>query len=490
MCFRCASSGFFYPWISVLSSAVCDKEFVMRRLLRSSLPHLVAKRAYGNDSSRVRRHLVSTIYQPGTLWKENSSEIQAKSNEPSSKSQRLMFKAGLIRPSSPGCFHYLPHAVRSMEKLIRLIDRAMQEIGGQKIDLATLCSAALWRQSGRWDLVGRELLCLMDRHNQEYCLGPTHEESITSMVAAEGGINYKQLPLLLYQITRKFRDEKRPCFGLLRGREFYMKDMYTFDVTEEAAYMTYNSVCDAYSNIFRTLGLKHVKVQADTGNIGGKMSHEFHLPANIGEDRLMVCGSCHFAANVETLHPDEKNCPSCKGELAESKGIEIGHTFYLGTKYSQVFNAICHDAQNKPIVAEMGCYGIGVSRLLAASIEVLSTEEEIHWPSLIAPYQICLIPPKKGSKETAASLVAEELYDFIRTIPHISNEAVLDDRDHLTIGKRVKEAHMMGYPHVIVVGKKALESPPLFEVRNHRTGEVQFLSKDGVLDFIREINVI
>ncbi|XP_056388159.1 probable proline--tRNA ligase, mitochondrial [Hyla sarda] len=462
----------------------------MRRLLRSSLLYSVASRTFYNDTSRVRRLLLSKFYQPGNLWKENSPKIQAKSNEPSSKSQRLMYKAGLIRPTSPGCFHYLPHTVRSMEKLIRLIDRAMQEIGGQKIDMVTLCSAELWRQSGRWDLVGKELLRLMDRHNQEYCLGPTHEELVTNLVATEGGISYKQLPLLLYQITRKFRDEQKPCFGLLRGREFYMKDMYSFDLTEEAAYQTYHNVCDAYANIFHTLGLKHVKVQADTGNIGGKMSHEFHLPASIGEDKLLVCRSCDFAANVETLHPDEKNCPSCKGELSESKGIEIGHTFYLGTKYSHVFNAVCHDVQNKPVVAEMGCYGIGVSRLLAASIEILSTEEDIHWPNLIAPYQLCLIPPKKGSKEMAAALVAEELYDSIVTIPHMSNEAVLDDRDHLTIGKRVMEARMMGYPYVIVIGKKALESPPMFEVRNHRTGEVQFLSKEGVLSFIQGVRVI
>ncbi|KAG9471814.1 probable proline--tRNA ligase, mitochondrial [Eleutherodactylus coqui] len=462
----------------------------MRTLLRSSLRHLAARRAHYSDASKVKRHLLSRIYQPGNRWMENSPEIQAKSNEPSSKSQRLLYKAGLIRPASPGCFHYLPHTVRSMEKLILVIDRAMQEVGGQKIDMPTLCSAALWRQSGRWDLVGTELLCLTDRHNREYCLGPTHEEAVTDLVGTEGGISYKQLPLLLYQITRKFRDEKRPCFGLLRGREFYMKDMYTFDINEEAAYQTYNNVCDAYSNIFSTLDLKHVKVQADTGNIGGKMSHEFHLPASIGEDRLLVCGTCDFAANVETLHPDEENCPSCRGQLTESKGIEIGHTFYLGTKYSHIFNAVCIDAENKPVVAEMGCYGIGVSRLLAASLEVLSTEEDLHWPNLIAPYQICLIPPKKGSKEMAASFVAEELYDDICTIPCMRNEAVLDDRVHLTIGKRVMEAHLLGYPYVIVIGKKALESPPMFEVQNHRTGEVQFLSKEGVLSFIQDVPVI
>ncbi|XP_063795723.1 probable proline--tRNA ligase, mitochondrial [Pseudophryne corroboree] len=462
----------------------------MVRLLRISLSHLVASRAHHNGSAKGRRQLLSRVYQPGSLWQEQSSELPHKTNEPSSKSQRLMFKAGLIRPSSPGCFHYLPYTVRSMEKLIRLVDKAMQEIGGQKINMTTLCSAELWRQSGRWDLVGKELLCLKDRHDQEYCLGPTHEESVSHLVATEGGISYKRLPLLLYQTTRKFRDEKRPCFGLLRGREFYMKDMYTFDITEEAAYQTYNNVCEAYCKLFGALGLKYVKVQADTGNIGGKLSHEFHLLANIGEDKLLVCGSCDFAGNVEVLEASEKACPMCKGELVESKGIEIAHTFYLGTKYSHVFNAICYDSQNKPSVAEMGCYGIGITRLLAASIEVLSTEDDIHWPGLIAPYQICLIPPKKGSKEKAVISSAEELYDDICAVPHMRDEAILDDRDHLTIGKRIKEAHMMGYPYIIVAGKKALESPPQFEVHCHRTGNIQFLSKEGVLDFTQKIQVI
>lgn len=462
----------------------------MVRLLRTSLPHLVASRCHYNEAGRSRRHLLSKIYQPGNMWGEGSSELQSKSNEPTSKSQRLMTRTGLIRPSSPGCFHYLPHTVRAMEKLIKLVDQVMQEIGGQKMDMTTLCPAPLWRQSGRWDLVGKELFCLIDRHSHDYCLGPTHEESVTHLVATEGGIGHKQLPLLLYQITRKFRDETRPCFGLLRGREFYMKDMYTFDMTEEAAYQTYSNVCEAYSRLFLTLGLKYVKVQADTGNIGGKMSHEFHLPAGIGEDRLMVCRRCDFAANVETLKTDEKSCPKCEGELMESKGIEIGHTFYLGTKYSQVFNAVCYNTQNKPTIAEMGCYGIGISRLLAASIEVLSTEEEIHWPNLVAPYQICLISPKKGSKEMAALSAAEELYDVIRTVSGMRDEVVLDDRDQLTIGKRLKEAGMMGYPYVIVAGKRALESPPLFEVQNHRTGEVQYLSREGVLNFVQEVRVL
>ncbi|CAH2311220.1 probable proline--tRNA ligase, mitochondrial [Pelobates cultripes] len=465
----------------------------MVRLLRLcsivSLPHRINCKFHHHDVAKGKRLLLSRLYQPRNLWEESPSSLESKSGERTSRSHKLMIKAGLIQPSSPGCFHFLPFTVRSMEKLFRLIDKEMHGIGGQKIDLTNLSPAALWKQSGRWELMGKELFRLADRHNQDYCLGPTHEEAVTHLVSTEGGITYKQLPLLLYQITKKFRDEPRPCFGLLRGREFYMKDMYTFDASEEGAYQTYNEVCNAYSNIFNALGLKFVKVQADTGNIGGKMSHEFQLPANIGQDRLLVCGGCGFAANIETLNADDRDCPSCGGELTETKGIEIGHTFYLGTKYSNTFNTTC-DSQPKPLLAEMGCYGIGVTRLLAASIEVLSTEDEIHWPGLIAPYQVCLIPPKKGSKEADAVTVAETLYDDIHSLYHLRDEIVLDDRTQMTIGKRVKEAEMMGYPFVIVVGKKALGSQPLFEVRRQNTGEVQYLSREGVMDCLKNVQVI
>ncbi|XP_053549403.1 probable proline--tRNA ligase, mitochondrial [Bombina bombina] len=461
---------------------------LLRPCIRVSLPCIKFSRFHHDDSSKGKRRLLSLVYQPHSLWEENIPVVEPKPNELTSRSQKLMTKAGLIRSFSPGCFHYLPYTVRAMEKLILLIDKEMQKIGGQKIDMPSLCSAKLWRQSERWDLVGKELFRLLDRHSQEYCLGPTHEELVTHLVATDGGVNYKQLPLLLYQITRKFRDEQRPCFGLLRSREFYMKDMYTFDISEQAAHETYNNVCEAYSKLFTRLGLNFVKVQADTGSIGGKMSHEFHLPASVGEDRLMVCGSCEFAANVETLKQEDGHCPVCRGQLKETKGIEIGHTFYLGTKYSRVFNATCYNIQKKQSLAEMGCFGIGVSRLLAASIDVLSTEDEIHWPKLIAPYQVCLIAAKRGSKEEAAISLAEQLYDDVtNAVYHLQDEIIFDDRSYLTIGKRVKEAHMMGYPYVIVSGKKALESSPLFEVRSHNTGEMQFLSKEGVIEFLKKV---
>ncbi|XP_047443871.1 probable proline--tRNA ligase, mitochondrial [Mugil cephalus] len=433
--------------------------------------------------------LMSRLYQSSNLC--DVGQDGRLSAEMTCKSQRLMQQAGLIHPSNPGCYYYLPATVRSMEKLVRVIDQEMQGIGGQKLDMPSLCSADLWRLTGRWDLMGKELFRLTDRHGGDYCLGPTHEEAVTTLVTHQI-FSYKQLPLLLYQITRKFRDEPKPKFGLLRGREFYMKDMYSFDVSEEAAHQTYESVCQAYKQLFARLGLPCVQVQADTGNIGGTLSHEFQLPADAGEDRLLLCGNCSFSANVETVSSDGTDCPQCKtGTLVESKGIEVGHTFYLSKKYSEIFKAEFRDAQNKIVVTEMGCYGLGVTRILAAAIEVMSTEEEIRWPGLIAPYQVCVIPPKKGSKVDEGTALGEELVHALgETLPHMKGEVVFDDRTQMTIGKRLKDASKLGYPYVIVVGQGALEETPKFEVICQQTGETVFLSKDGLLDLLGRVETV
>ncbi|NWH60078.1 SYPM protein, partial [Geococcyx californianus] len=332
---------------------------------------------------------------------------------------------------------------------------------------------------------------LEDRHGKGYCLGPTHEEAMTELVAAHSNLSYKQLPLRLYQVTRKFRDEPKPRFGLLRSREFYMKDMYTFDTSEDAARHTYNLVCDAYHSLFDRLGLPFVKVQAATGNIGGTMSHEFQLPADVGEDRLVLCPEGHFAANVEMLNGEQTSCPTCGEKLTQTRGIEVGHTFYLGTKYSSISKAIFYSPENKPQVAEMGCYGLGVTRILAASVEVLSTEDSIRWPHLIAPYQLCFIPPKRGSKEEKdGAALLEQLYnDLTEVQPHLANDSVLDDRTQLTIGKRLKDANKLGYPYVVVAGKRVCEDPPVFEVWDQNAGEVLFLTKEGVIELLSKVQV-
>ncbi|XP_006005555.1 probable proline--tRNA ligase, mitochondrial [Latimeria chalumnae] len=462
-----------------------------RELLSSLISSCLHQYRFHQHRGQSRRLLLSRFFQPMKLRDDRVLGMEGRQTELTCKSQRLMIQAGLIHPANPGCYHYLSYVVRAMEKLIRVIDEEMQAIGGQKINMPSLSSADLWRISQRWEIMGKELFRLKDRHNMDYCLGPTHEEAITDLIASQGNLSYRQLPLLVYQITRKFRDEPKPRFGLLRGREFYMKDMYTFDVSEEAAQQTYSTVCDAYCSLFNRLGLRFVKVQADTGSIGGKMSHEFQLPAEVGEDRLSVCSSCSFSANVETLKPGQADCPECHGKLTETKGIEVGHAFYLGTKYSYIFNASYYNAQNKPVITEMGCFGLGVSRILAASVEVLSSEDSIRWPSLIAPYQVCIIPPKKGSKEEEATVQAESLYDnLVETVPQLKGEVLLDDRVQLTIGKRLKDATKLGYPYVIVAGRRVLDDPPHFEVHCQNTGEQLFLTKEGIFKFLEKVKIV
>ncbi|XP_042190914.1 probable proline--tRNA ligase, mitochondrial [Callorhinchus milii] len=434
--------------------------------------------------------LLSRLFQPMNLREDRVVGV-GRSNELTCKSQQLMIQAGLIHPANPGCFYYLPYTVRALEKLIRVIDEEMESIGSQKVNMPSLSTAELWKISERWQVMGKELFRLKDRHGMDYCLSPTHEEAVTHLIASYGSLSYKQLPVMLYQITRKFRDEPKPRFGLLRGREFYMKDMYTFDVSEEAAKETYNIVCESYSRIFDRLGLRFVKVEADTGSIGGKMSHEFQIPANIGEDRILVCLACRFAANVEKMESGGTDCPQCKGKLTETKGIEVGHTFYLGTKYSHVFKASYHNAENKPVTAEMGCFGLGVTRILAASVEILSTEDDIRWPSLLAPYQVCIVPPKRGSKEDVTEGLSESLYDtLVDAAPQLRGEVILDDRSHLTVGKRLKDAKRLGYPYVIIAGKRILEDPPVFEVCCQNVGDTLFLTQEGVVDILRDVQTV
>ncbi|NXE51534.1 SYPM protein, partial [Casuarius casuarius] len=440
------------------------------------------------------RLLVSRLFQPRSLREGGEAGWEGRPGpgpgEAGCRSQKLLVQGGLICPAAPGCYHYLPSAVRAVEKLVAVIDGEMRAVGGQKLSMPSLSAAELWRASGRWDRMGRELFRLADRHGKDYCLGPTHEEAVTDLVAAQINLSYKQLPLRLYQVTRKFRDEPKPRFGLLRSREFYMKDMYTFDASEEAARHTYGLVCDAYRRVFEALGLRFVQVQADTGSIGGTMSHEFQLPADIGEDRLALCPAGHFAANVETMSAEQTTCPTCGEPLTLTRGIEVGHTFYLGTKYSSVFNATFYSAENKLQLAEMGCYGLGVTRILAAAVEVLSTEDSIRWPGLIAPYQVCFIPPKKGSKEEEGAALMERLYDDLaEAVPQLAGELVLDDRTQLTIGKRLKDANKLGYPYVIIAGKRVCDDPPVFEVWSQNAGEVMFLTREGVIELLSKVRV-
>ncbi|XP_071799347.1 probable proline--tRNA ligase, mitochondrial [Asterias amurensis] len=459
---------------------------------QSCLVGIVSNTEVSHSSRRPCRgyHQVSKMYQPSHVLPQGTRQ-----EELSCKSQRLMIENGLIRQAGAGTFHLLPLAQRALEKLLRVIDSEMREVGGQKITMPSLCSSSLWKKSGRWEQMGTELFRLIDRHNTQLCLGPTHEEAVTDIIAAEGAMSYKRFPIKLYQITTKFRDEPRPRFGLLRGREFIMKDMYTFDSSTEAAVDTYQSVCEAYTRLFQRLKLDCVRVVGDTGSIGGSLSHEYHFPAQIGEDELFNCSRCGLGANGETT---EGSRPPCQEGLSESdcpmrlqKGIEVGHAFLLGTKYSKIFNASYQDPTGSKKLTEMGCYGLGVTRILAASIEVLSTEQEIQWPSLIAPYQVYVIPPKRKSKEEAAIPLADELCNDIgHTFPRLQDELLLDDRDHMTIGRRLTDAKKLGYPYVIILAKRALEEQPLYELHTTHQGTIEYLTKSELMKTIAAIDVV
>ncbi|XP_067677971.1 probable proline--tRNA ligase, mitochondrial [Haliotis asinina] len=428
---------------------------------------------------------------------QNFGKVQPAETEFTCSSQKLMLYNEVVQSCHSGTYHMLPLGLRALEKLIKIIDKEMQVIGGQKIAMPTLATATVWKKSGRWKQTGAELFKLKDRHSVEYCLGPTHEELVTDLVSSVSPVSYRRLPLLLYQVTRKFRDEMAPKYGLLRGREFEMKDMYTFDATEESAKETYYSVCEAYSKIFDRLGVKYVKAAGDTGNIGGTMSHEFHLPAEVGEDTLLVCDRCGFSSNIELLEnyvesDCKRFCPNKQNDcdVKKTHGIEVGHAFLLGSKYSSVFGANCQTKTGQVEPAQMGCYGLGVTRILQGCIEVLSSSKQIHWPGLIAPYQVCIIPQKEGFEADTFFKLAEDLSDQLNTMANLSGEIIIDDRTHMTVGKRLYEARRLGYPYIVVIGKKALDTDAQYEVIHNLNKEPVFLSRDQIKHRMASVDTI
>ncbi|KAJ8040345.1 putative proline--tRNA ligase, mitochondrial [Holothuria leucospilota] len=436
------------------------------------------------------RHCVSRMFYPSPVFPSG-----ARLSDITCKSQKLMLETGLIRQSSPGTFHLLPFAVKALEKLSCLIDTEMENIGGQKVAMPSVGSASLWKKSSRWTTMGAELFKLQDRHNTEFCLSPTHEEAVTDIIAAETTLTPRNFPIRLYQVTTKFRDEPRPRYGLLRGREFLMKDMYTFDTSLDAARDTYQAVCGAYHRIFQKLGLQVIQAVGDSGLIGGDKSHEFILPADVGEDTIHHCPKCGLAANTETSPGESPTCPQnlCKPscEVTQKKGIEVGHTFLLGQKYSEVFDASFTDQFKKKRNCEMGCYGLGVSRILAAAIEVLSSDQEVRWPRVIAPYQVCIIPPKEGSKESELLRLAEQIYDeIVATTPHLKGDVLLDDRLSQTIGRRLKDSQKIGHPTIVIVGKQALSDPAKFELHCTETNTTKFVTKSELFNYLKTIPIL
>ena len=391
-------------------------------------------------------------------------------------SHKILLRGGYIKQMAAGVYTYLPLGWRVIKKIEDIVRDELNKIGCSELLMPTLQSKDLWVESGRWDNYGKELMRMTDRHDRDFCLGPTHEEVITAVVR-DFANSYKKLPLALYQIQTKFRDEFRPRFGLMRGREFIMKDLYTFSTTQEDLDEWYLKVRQAYINILNRLELKFRIVQAESGNIGGKSSEEFMVLCDIGEDTICYSDESDFASNIEHFDaPDGSISPDGVGHICHAKGIEAGHIFKLGTKYSEPMKAyfIDKDGKSKPII--MGCYGIGISRLLMAVLEQHYKNDVAIWPKEIRPFDVHIIPLDKEG--TVGYDKAKEIYDALAKKGY---DLLFDDRNE-SAGVKFKDADLIGINNRLVIGRKASEG--LFEYKNLVTGE----SKEITFEEIKNIN--
>jgi len=362
-------------------------------------------------------------------------------------SHKLMIRAGLIRRLGSGLYSWMPMGLKILRKIESIIRLKMNKAGAIELLMPAIQPAELWEESDRWDVFGPQMLKIKDRNDRLFCFGPTHEEVITDIVRKE--INsYKQLPINFYQIQTKFRDEIRPRFGVMRAREFLMKDSYSFHTDIDCLKNTYEKMYKTYSEIFEAIGLNFRAVQADNGAIGGDGSHEFHVLADSGEDELVYSEETDFAANSEVAknHPDRDKLKTCRG-------IEVGHIFQLGTKYSEAMKAEFIDESGKPKPLLMGCYGIGVSRIVAAAIEQGHDENGIIFPSSIAPFEVILTPIGYDKSEEVKK-VTDSIYNQLLRLGY---DVILDDRG-LRPGVMFSEAELLGIPHRITISDKTIEA--------------------------------
>jgi len=366
-----------------------------------------------------------------------------------SHGHNLLLQSDLIRPLSPGIYHLMPMLQKVVEKLTQLIDSKLQDINCEKVQLSILAPKTLLDKTGRWDQFGDELIKTRIK-NRDFCLCPTHEESLCDIVGSYSrNLSPQQLPIKWYQITNKYRSEADPKHGLLRCREFLMKDLYTFDASIQDALKTYEEVGRVYKSLFDDLEMEIVKVKAESGLIGGDLSHEYHLISEVGEDKVA------FDKNGQVVNVEG----SKKIEDYDVKNaIELGHTFFLGTKYSKVMNVTFKDDSGAQSPCEMGCYGLGVTRIIAACVEKLSIQDGMRWPRIIAPYKVCFITPREGSSEFEKALQkSHQIYDSLNKDPFLKGDLILDDRHKKTIGWRLKHSNLLGFPLVVVLGKHLVD---------------------------------
>ena len=397
-------------------------------------------------------------------------------------SHKLMLKAGLTRQQSSGQYSFLPIGCRVLKKIENIIREEMNAIGSAEILMPSVQPSELWEESGRWETYGLELLRLKDRHQRDYCLGPTFEEVITDLVRKDLN-SYKQLPINMYQISSKFRDEIRPRFGIMRAREFIMKDAYSFHLNQECLDEWYENYKKAYNKIFTRLQLEYTMVDADSGNIGGSKSNEFHVIADTGEDDLLIdqdgIGVNYEIAKTKYNSNDIKKIIN-ENNLVHKKGIEVGHIFKLGDKYSKAMNLSISDVDSKICNIEMGCYGIGVSRIIAAAIEQNHDDKGIVWPASIAPFKIVIIEID-GHKNESARLYACGLYEKLSAK---GIEVVLDDRNS-KLGNKLNDWELIGIPNIVIVGKSETENNTLTFKKRGQTVKAT-LSTEDLIKIIKD----
>jgi prolyl-tRNA synthetase len=415
-------------------------------------------------------------------------------------SHRLMLRAGLVRQTSAGIYAWLPLGWRVLQRVTQIVREEQNRAGAQEVLMPTIQSAELWRQSGRYDGYGKEMLRIIDRHDREMLYGPTNEEMITEIFRGYAK-SYRDLPRNLYHIQWKFRDEVRPRFGVMRGREFLMKDAYSFDLTQDAAQHAYRQMFFAYLRTFQRLGLKAVPMRADTGPIGGNLSHEFIVLAETGESAVFFDAAFEASDWAATVQ-DYDDVPALKSGFdavtamyaatdemhdaaafaalpedrrREGRGIEVGHIFYFGTKYSAAMGLSVPGQDGKPVVPEMGSYGIGVSRLVGALIEAHHDEAGIIWPDSVAPYAAAILNLKQG--DAACDAICEALH------AGLPDQAVYDDRGERA-GVKFADADLMGFPWQAIVGPRGAANG-VVELKRRATGERVEVSVEDALARIR-----
>jgi len=411
-------------------------------------------------------------------------------------SHRLMLRAGMVRQSSAGIYSWLPLGLRVLKNITRIVEEEQDAIGCQQVLMPTIQPAELWRQSGRYDAYGPEMLRITDRHDRDMLYGPTNEEQITQ-IFADAVRSYRDLPKMLYHIQWKFRDEVRPRFGVMRGREFLMKDAYSFDLDYEGARKSYQKHFVSYLKTYARMGLKAIPMAADTGPIGGDMSHEFLILADTGESEI----ACHndFLDNnwldgvdfdgdlsgvMDTFTgkyaaTDDKRDPAQEAALGDdlitARGIEVGHIFYFGTKYSAAMNAKVTGPDGKDHPVHMGSYGIGPSRLAAAIIEAFHDDRGIVWPESIAPFDIGLTNMKPGD-----ALCHEAAQKIYAALGNAGLDVLYDDTDNRA-GAKFATMDLIGLPWQIIAGPRSVANGEV-EVKNRKTDERETLSIDAVIN--------